>query len=98
MANIATVLKAEIARVARKEVRSEIESLKRANAQHRSAIALLKRHLADLQKQLRQASRRSAAATAAASADKPDDTPRRFSAARLAAHRSRLGLSAAAYG
>jgi DNA-binding transcriptional regulator YiaG len=99
MANIASVLKAEIARVARKEVRSEIESLRKTSVQHRSAIARLRREVAQLQKQLRAASRDVAAAGRAASADSaPDDPPRRFSAARLAAHRARLGLSAADYG
>jgi hypothetical protein len=37
--NIASVLKEEIARVARKEVRSETENLKKASAQYRSEIA-----------------------------------------------------------
>ena len=57
MANIASVLKAEIARVARKEVRAELEGLKKAIAQHRSAIAELRRELAALQRQLKQADR-----------------------------------------
>ncbi|MBT2304024.1 hypothetical protein J7E70_26655 [Variovorax paradoxus] len=42
MASSASAFKAEIARVARKKVRCEIESLKKANIQHRSAIALLR--------------------------------------------------------
>jgi len=103
MVNITSVLKSEIARVARKEVRAEIESLKKASSQHRSTIAQLRRELADLQKQLKQASRqRAAVASSAAPADARggamDGTPRRFSAARLAAHRAKLGLSAADYG
>ena len=43
MPNIASVLKTEIARVARKEVRSEIGSLKKATATYRTEIAALKR-------------------------------------------------------
>jgi len=97
MTNIASVLKAEIARVARKEVRSELESLKKANTQHRGAIAQLKRQVAGLEKELRLAQRSVATKTRQARAE-ADDTPRRFSAARLAAHRIKLGLSAAAYG
>lgn len=93
MANIASVLKSEIARIARKEVRSEIESLKKANAQHRSAIAQLKRQVSELQAQLKKAGRN---AKAEARAD--EGTARRFSAQRLAAHRGKLGLSAASYG
>ena len=100
MPNIASILKAEISRVARKEVRAEIETLKKASAQHRSAIAALRRQVDQLQKELRRAAkvRPSAAVTAPASEGAEEGTPRRFSATRLAAHRAKLGLSAAAYG
>ena len=107
MVNIASVLKTEIARVARKEVRTEIESLKKANSQYRSAMAQLRRELADVQKQLKQqgravAKQTHAARTAVAAAGSADGVPqgpaRRFSASRLAAHRAKLGLSAATYG
>ncbi|MCA0326274.1 MAG: helix-turn-helix domain-containing protein [Proteobacteria bacterium] len=98
MANLASVLKSEIARVARKEVRAEIESLKKTSAQHRGAIAQLRRQVSDLERQLKQA-RRQVAAAPAPGADAGDvGTPRRFSAPRLAAHRAKLGLSAAIYG
>lgn len=95
MANIASVLKSEIARVARKEVRSEIESLRKASTQHRSAIAQLRKQVIELQKELGRARR---GAAVAAKAQVRSDVARRFSASRLAAHRSKLGLSAAAYG
>ena len=100
MPNIASILKAEISRVARKEVRAEIESLKKASVQHRSAIAALRRQVDQLQKELR----RAAKAIPAAKASLPttegaeEGTPRRFSASRLAAHRAKLAISAAAYG
>ena len=97
MTNIAAVFKAEISRVARKEVRTEIESLKKASAQYRGAIAQLKREVADLQKQLKRAGRVTAVAPPVPKTAETD-TPRRFSSSRLAAHRSKLGLSAAAYG
>jgi len=97
MANIASVLKSEIARVARKEVRAEIESLKKASSQHRTAIASLRRQVVELEKLLKQAGR-GAAVQAKVAAVASEETPRRFSAARLAAHREKLGLSAAAYG
>ena len=97
MTNIAAVLKAEISRIARKEVRSELDILKRASAQYRGSIAQLKREVADLKKQLKRAGN-AAAAQSRASKATDADTPRRFSATRLAAHRTKLGLSAAAYG
>ena len=95
MANLATVLKSEIARVARKEARAEVEPLRKANAQYRSAIAQLRRQISGLEKQLKQAKRR---VSAAAPTVELPGTARRFSASRLAAHRTKVGLSAAAYG
>ncbi len=95
MANIASVLKAEISRIARKEARAEVESLKKANAQHRSAIASLRRELASLQKQLKQAQRER---TPRVTKEQTTDHQYRFSATRLAAHRAKLGVSAADYG
>ena len=49
MPNIASVLKEEIARVARKELRAETEKLKKASAQYRSEIAALKRRVSALE-------------------------------------------------
>ncbi|BEP54068.1 MULTISPECIES: helix-turn-helix domain-containing protein [unclassified Variovorax] len=100
MPNIATILKAEISRVARKEVRTEIETLKKASAQHRSSIAALRRQIDSLEKELRRVNKGSARARSAPATTEPVEqgTARRFSASRLAAHRSKLGLSAAAYG
>ena len=95
MTNIASVLRTEISRLARKEVRAELEGLKKANAQHRSAIAELRRELAALQKQLKQVDRQR---TASAREEAAAERKHRFSAARLAAHRNKLGLSAADYG
>jgi hypothetical protein len=45
MPNIATALKAEIARVARKEIKIETEALKSASSRYRSEIAALKRQV-----------------------------------------------------
>ena len=100
MPNIATILKAEISRVARKEVRAEIETLRKASAQHRSAIAALRRQVDSLEKELRRAHKGAARVRSSpdAAASTEQAPARRFSAARLAAHRGKLGLSAAAYG
>ena len=100
MPNIASILKTEISRVARKEVRTEIETLKKASAQHRSSIAALRRQIASLEKELRRVSKGSARARSIPDATEPTEEgpARRFSAGRLAAHRGKLRLSAAAYG
>ena len=95
MANIASVLKSEIARVSRREVRAELESLKKASAQYRGAIAQLRRQVLELQKELSRARR---GAVAAVRNETAKNVGRRFSATRLSAHRAKLGLSAAAYG
>ena len=85
--------------MARKEVRAEIESLKKASGQQRGAIAQLKREVAQLQKDLRPARTRAGAAQAISpAAPAAQEQQRRFSAPRLATHRAKLGLSAAAYG
>jgi DNA-binding transcriptional regulator YiaG len=97
MANIGTVLKSEISRIARKEVRAETQSLRKSVTQYRGQIAQLKRRIQSLEQQLRRQGRTVArAATSGAAA--PDDegsASLRFSAKGLAAQRRRLGLSAA---
>ncbi|WP_048439993.1 DNA-binding transcriptional regulator [Caenimonas sp. SL110] len=95
MPNIASVLKAEIARIARREVRSETDMLKKQVTRYRSDIANLKRQVSGLTKQLK--------ANSKASRHKPEpqgSAPEglRFRAAGFAAHRKRLGLSAAQAG
>lgn len=89
MPNIASVLKEEIARVARKEVRSETETFKKTSAQYRSDIAALKRRVAELEKQVARVGKSKPVAPAAP--DRAD--PIRYSAKGLSAQRQRLGLS-----
>lgn len=95
MPNIASVLKTEIARVARKEVRSEIGTLKKAASTYRTEIAALKRRAQALEQELRRLGR-AKASTGVASTVVDQDTSKslRFSAKGLASQRARLGLSA----
>jgi DNA-binding transcriptional regulator YiaG len=96
MPNIASVLKEEILRLARKEVRTETENLKKAVAQFRSDIAGLKKRAASLEKQLARAEKK---APGKATPEAAEGTPRiRFSAKGLAKQRQKLGLSAADMG
>lgn len=97
MANIATILKSEIARVARKEVRGELQSLKKAAAAYRSEIASLKRRASALEQQVKRLGKGSARAQAPNQEERPGQGLR-FSAKGLAAQRRRLGLSAEACG
>lgn len=94
MANIGTVLKEEMARVARKQQRAELAQLKKSVAQYRSQIAQLKRRMQALEQQVRRQAR-SAGRAAPAAQDEEMAPSLRFSAKGLAAQRQRLGLSAA---
>ncbi len=93
MPNVASVLKSEISRIAKKELRLELAGLKKAHASSRSDIALLKRLVQSLEKTVR-LSAKSQRAKPEASADEPATTKSRFSAKSLASQRRRLGLSA----
>ena len=92
MPNVASILKAEITRIARKEVRGEVEALKKAIGTYRTEIAALKRRSQSLERELRRLDK---------TLPKPKATPidesgttLRFSAKGLASQRRRLGLSA----
>jgi DNA-binding transcriptional regulator YiaG len=93
--NIASVLKDEIARLARKEVRKEVDALKKANTSLRSKVAELSRQVADVQRALKSASRAKPAREMATSVE---STNLRFSPSRLKTQREKLGLSAKAFG
>jgi len=99
MPNIASVLKEEIARLARKEIRGEAEALKKASTHYRASIAELKREVASLQRTVKHLAK-AAGKQQATGAEESETSERqvRFSAQRLAAHRAKLGLSAEAYG
>ncbi|HEY6941637.1 helix-turn-helix transcriptional regulator [Dokdonella sp.] len=94
MPNIATFLKAEIARLARKEIRGEVGALRKSSAAHRRDIAALKREIATLQRQNKQLAKR-ASVVAETDADGGEgDVRNRFSAKGFKSLRARLGLSA----
>ena len=98
MPNVAALLKTEIARVARKEVRAEIEPLRKSNSQCRSSIAALKRKVEALEKQLARAKRQVGTTARAPAPDKADGARLRFRQEGFAALRQKLGLSAADMG
>jgi len=97
MPNIAAVLKEEISRLARKEIRSETTSLKKASSQYRRDVAGLKRQVSNLQSRValleKQVLQSIPGPAAAADAEGV-----RFTAKGLHSQRKRLGLSAADYG
>ena len=97
MTNIASLLKTEISRLARKEVRSETEALKKSVATYRSEIAALKRRTQALELELRRLSKADAKAVPIEAQAQPTQQLR-FTAKGLASQRRRLGLSAADVG
>ncbi len=100
MTNFHNVLKAEIARIARKEVRAHTDPLKQASATARTQIAALKRRVDELERALQRAQKASSKAgpSEAAEAESASKGKHRFSPKRLARHRERLKLSAAELG
>ena len=93
MPNIASILKAEISRVARKEIRGEVAALKKAVSANRTDIAALKRRAQALELELRRL-RKASPKVAAQETTEPSAQALRFSAKGLASHRKRLALSA----
>jgi transcriptional regulator with XRE-family HTH domain len=101
MPNIASALKEEIARVTRKVAKPESDGLRKQLAQHRSALAALKRRIDALERALANVAKGGRGIARQASEAASDETQSdrlRFSAKGFAAQRQRLGLSAAAMG
>ena len=98
MPNIATVLKDEISRIARKELRTESEALKKANTRYRSEIAELKRRLSDLERQFKAVQKQVGQRTKSTAEVESEDRQVRFSATGLKKMRERHDLSAATLG
>ncbi len=93
MTNLANTLKSEIARVARKEMRADLEALKKSVGAYRSEIAALKRRTNALEQELRRVARAVPKAAPKAVID-PTARKTRFDPKGLGALRQRLGLSA----
>jgi len=97
MTNFASSLKAEITRVARKEMRAELIAMKKTITLHRAEIAALKRRLHTSERTMRRLARALPTRAFPIPSDNgelPSKVPR-FSAKGLFTQRKRLGLSAA---
>ena len=108
MADLMGALKAEISRLARKEIKKQTADLKKACSQHYHTIITLKRTVAELERRVAQLTGGSSAlkaqtALATRSSKKSenavdsDGKTIRFSGTRLRKHRKKLGLTAADY-
>jgi len=98
MPNLATTLKEEIRRLARREIKAQISTTKRATVRYRSEIARLKRQLQLQEKKIAslEHSQRKGPAPPEAAEEPAQKT--RFSARSVRAQRKRLRLSAAEFG
>jgi len=99
MPNVATVLRDEIRRLAKREIKAATSTTKQAVVQYRSDIAKLKRELQQQQKKtafLEAQERKRLRQPQAVEEDELEGV--RYSARSVRAQRKRLGLSAADYG
>jgi DNA-binding transcriptional regulator YiaG len=96
MPNIAAVLKEEICRLAKKEVKAHVGKTQKAAAQYRRDIAKLRRSLSQQEREIRLLKKRAQEGQPEVEEEPAEAV--RFSARSVKAQRSRLGLSAADYG
>jgi DNA-binding transcriptional regulator YiaG len=97
MPNIAVTFRQEITRLARREIRSQTQGLRKASAQFRSDIAGLKRHASELKTEVARLGRRVAKNVAPQIAE-VDPVKVRFTAMGVISKRRKLGISAEDYG
>jgi DNA-binding transcriptional regulator YiaG len=93
MPNIASILKDEFSRVARKAIRTETEGLKKAAGVYRTEIAALKRRVQALEMAVRRLGKPTSTSSLPAADEGPAQTLR-FTAKGFASQRRRLGISA----
>lgn len=93
MPNIAALLKNEISRLSRREVRKEVQPLRKLAATHRREIAALKRTIAALDRRAKSLAKATSLKNQEGGVS--DERPTRFVAKGLVSLRKRLGVSAA---
>jgi len=96
MPNIGAILKHEISRLARRELRGQVQGMRKASAQYRRSIAALKRQIAKLERQVSLLQGK----VLARPADLLEESAAkrvRFAPRAVRSQRMRLGLSAADY-
>ena len=97
MSTFANQLKSEISRLAKKEVRAEVQALKKASTAYRGEIAALKRRIAGLESQVKKLGK-GAGRAKVVSAEEGSTEGLRFRVAGFASLRKKLGISAAEMG
>jgi len=95
--NVMGVLRAEIRRLARKETKQELNSMRKQVTQMRRLLAESRRRVSDLEARVKQAMRAGGGVAAREAADEEGGTQVRFSPAWVKKHRSKLGMSRLLY-
>jgi len=97
MSNIASALKEEITRLARKEVKVQMEDYKKSSATRRKDVAVLKREVVKLERQVAVLEKKVLGATSKKTVAEVAGSTARFTPKGLRSQRKRLGLSATDY-
>jgi len=97
MPNVAVILRQEIIRRARREIRNQTQGMRKASAQFRKDVAKLKRNNAKLKSDVARLERRVGKDAAPAIAE-TELAKVRFAARSVISQRRSLGISAADYG
>ena len=98
MPNVASALKEEICRLAKKEIKVQVGTTRQAVARYRRDIAALKRSLSQQERELRHLKKKMQHQTGQPQPVEDELADVRYSARSVSAQRRRLGLSADAYG
>ena len=98
MSTFANQLKSEISRLAKREVRAEVQALKKASTAYRGEIAALKRRIAGLESQVKKLGKGAGRAKVVETASADSAEGLRFRVAGFASLRKKLGISAAEMG
>ena len=98
MPNIASVLREEIRRLAKKEIKAQVSTTRKAVVQYRRDIAKLKRLLGQQEREITHLKRQTRQQRDQPQTEEEPPEGVRYSARSVRAQRKRLGLSADAYG
>lgn len=98
MPTFANLFKGEVSRLAKKEVKSETQALKKTLVANRGEIASLKRRLAYLESLVKKISKESSLSKSVQVTEDVSGASLRFRAKGFAALRKKLGISAAEMG
>ena len=97
MPNVMGVLRAEIRRLARKETKQELSSMKKQLTQTKRLLAESRRRISDLESRAKHVARATRSSAAARDTEDEDGRQVRFSPKWVKKHRSKLGMSRLVY-